>query len=70
MDGAIIAPAGHLVAFQTSLKARVRGPGLSPSPWLTRGAARTVELTGRGTVLVSTRDPRTLVDWVAPLLPE
>lgn len=69
VDGTTVVDAGHLVAFSTSLRARVRGPG-GKGVWATRGEGTLVELTGRGRALVQSRSTRALVGFLDPLLPD
>ncbi len=69
VDGVHVVDAGHLVAFSAGLTARVRGAGPQVGR-ASREGGPTVELSGRGHVLVQARGTGALIDFLTPLLPE
>lgn len=68
VDGSYIIDSGHLVAYQGDLRHSVRRAGGWKSTLLS-GEGMVLELAGKGTVWVQTRNVSSLVSWITPHLP-
>lgn len=69
VDGSYIVDNGHLVAFDASLDFQIKTPGGGLMGFVASGEGLVCEFTGRGRVLIQSRNTTSLVDWVSKLLP-
>jgi uncharacterized protein (TIGR00266 family) len=67
VDGGYVVDTGHIVAFDGTLDFRVRGVGGVKS-FLFSGEGLVCEFSGRGTVYVQSRNLKSLVGWISPML--
>ncbi|MBN1306045.1 MAG: TIGR00266 family protein [Anaerolineales bacterium] len=58
----------HLVAFDAGIKVQPRTAGGLKATFLS-GEGLVVELTGPGRVLIQTRSPQALINWIIPQIP-
>lgn len=68
VDGAMTIDTGHLVAWDGGLEYTIRRVGGWKSTLLS-GEGLVVEFTGRGRVLIASRNLSTFVSWITPWLP-
>lgn len=68
-EGSLLVNHGHLVGFDASLDLKLRSAGGAPMGFVVSGEGVVCELTGRGRVLIQTRNSGAILDWLAPLLP-
>jgi len=68
VTGTLTVDNGHIVAFDPSLDFRIRTPGGGLLGLLGSGEGLVVEFSGRGTVVLQSRNVSSLVSWLTPLL--
>lgn len=69
VDGTYLVDSGHLVAFDTSLGFRIRSAGGGLMGFVASGEGLVCEFTGRGKLLIQSRNTGSLVEWVGKMLP-
>ncbi len=69
VDGSYVVDNGHLVAFDPSLTFQIKTAGGGLMGFVASGEGLVCEFTGRGKVLLQTRNQSSLVQWVGKLLP-
>ena len=69
VNGSYLVDNGHLVAFDSSLRFRVRSAGGGLMGFVASGEGLVCEFTGQGKVLIQSRNTGALVEWVGKLLP-
>jgi uncharacterized protein (TIGR00266 family) len=67
VDGSYVVDTGHIVAFDGTLDFRVRSIG-GVKAFLFSGEGLVCEFSGRGTVYVQSRNLKSLVGWISPML--
>lgn len=67
VEGSYIVDTGHIVAFDGTLDFRVRSVG-GVKAFFFSGEGLVCEFSGRGTVYVQSRNLKSLVGWVSPML--
>lgn len=67
VDGSYVVDTGHIVAFDGTLDFRVRGVG-GLKAFLFSGEGLVCEFSGRGVVYVQSRNLKSLVSWLSPML--
>lgn len=67
VDGSYVVDTGHIVAFDGTLDFRVRSVG-GVKAFLFSGEGLVCEFSGRGTVYVQSRNLKSLVGWISPML--
>lgn len=67
IDGSYIVDTGHIVAFDGTLDFRVRSVG-GVKAFLFSGEGLVCEFSGRGVVYVQSRNLKSLVGWITPML--
>lgn len=67
VDGSYVVDTGHIVAFDGTLDFRVRGVG-GVKAFLFSGEGLVCEFSGRGVVYVQSRNLKSLVSWLSPML--
>lgn len=67
VDGSYVVDTGHIVAFDGTLDFRVRSIGGMKSLFFS-GEGLVCEFNGRGVVYIQSRNLKSLVDWVSPML--
>jgi uncharacterized protein (AIM24 family) len=60
---------GHIVAFDPSLDFRIRTAGGGFLGFVASGEGLVVEFSGRGTVVLQSRNVSSLTSWLTPRLP-
>jgi len=68
LDGKYIVDSGHVVAFEGDIRYTIRRVGGWKSTLLS-GEGLVMEFTGKGTLWFQTRNFRSLLGWITPLLP-
>lgn len=69
VNGTLTVDTGHIVAFDPELDFRIRMPGGGLMGLFASGEGLVVEFSGRGTVVIQSRNVSTLTGWLAPRLP-
>jgi len=69
VDGSYLVDSGHVVAFESALRFRVRSAGGGLMGFVASGEGLVCEFTGRGKVLIQSRNTGSLVEWIGKLLP-
>jgi uncharacterized protein (TIGR00266 family) len=69
VDGSYIVDNGHLVAFESTLQFRIRSAGGGVMGFVASGEGLVCEFTGRGKVLIQSRNTGSLAMWVGKMLP-
>ncbi|HVE86063.1 MAG TPA: TIGR00266 family protein [Myxococcales bacterium] len=69
VNGTLTVDHGHVVAFDTGLDYRIRLPGGGLMGLFASGVGLVVEFSGRGTVVLQSRNVSTLTGWLLPRLP-
>lgn len=69
VNGTLTVDNGHIVAFDPSLDFRIRTAGGGLLGFLASGEGLMVEFSGRGTVVLQSRNMSSLVSWLTPRLP-
>lgn len=69
VDGTYVVDNGHLVAFDSSLQFQIKSAGGGLMGFVASGEGLICEFTGRGRVLIQSRNTGSLVDWVGKMLP-
>ena len=69
VDGSYMVDNGHLVAFESTLQFRIRSAGGGVTGFVASGEGLVCEFTGRGTVLIQSRNTGSLAEWVGKMLP-
>lgn len=67
VDGSYVVDTGHIVAFDGTLDFRVRSVG-GVKAFLFSGEGLVCEFSGRGVVYVQSRNLKSLVSWLSPML--
>jgi uncharacterized protein (TIGR00266 family) len=69
VDGTYIVDNGHLVAFDPTLSFQIKTAGGGLMGFVASGEGLVCEFTGRGRVLIQSRNTSALVQWVSKMLP-
>jgi len=69
VDGSYIVDNGHLVAFDPTLTFQIKTAGGGMMGFVASGEGLVCEFTGRGRVLIQSRNTSALVQWVGKMLP-
>jgi uncharacterized protein (TIGR00266 family) len=69
VNGTLTVDNGHIVAFDPTLDFRIRTAGGGLMGFIASGEGLMVEFTGRGTVVLQSRNVNSLVEWLTPRLP-
>jgi len=69
VNGTLTVDNGHIVAFDPELDFRIRTPGGGLLGLLASGEGLVVEFSGRGTVVLQSRNVSSLTSWLAAWLP-
>lgn len=69
VDGTLTVDNGHIVAFDPALDFKIRTPGGGLMGLFASGEGLMVEFSGRGTVVLQSRNVSTLAGWLTPRLP-
>ncbi|HEY8207494.1 MAG TPA: TIGR00266 family protein [Myxococcaceae bacterium] len=69
VNGTLTVDTGHIVAFDPSLDFRIRTPGGGFLGLVASGEGLVVEFSGRGTVVLQSRNVSSLTSWLTPRLP-
>lgn len=69
VDGSYIVDNGHLVAFDPTLTFQIKTAGGGLMGFVASGEGLVCEFTGRGRVLIQSRNTSALVQWVSKMLP-
>ena len=67
VDGSYVVDTGHIVAFDESLKFRIRGTGGLKALFLS-GEGLVMEFNGRGKLYIQSRNVQGLSSWLSPYL--
>lgn len=68
-DGSYIVDNGHIVGFDASLDFKIRSAGGGVMGFMASGEGLVCEFTGRGRILIQSRNTGALVSWLTRLLP-
>ncbi|MBM4372339.1 MAG: TIGR00266 family protein [Deltaproteobacteria bacterium] len=69
VEGSFLVDTGHMVAFDASLDYRLRMAGGGAWTAFKSGEGLVFEFSGRGRLLIQSRNLGTLVSWITPALP-
>ena len=68
-DGTYVVDNGHIVGFDSSLNFDIKSPGGGAMGFLASGEGLVCEFTGRGRILIQSRNMGALVEWLSRMLP-
>lgn len=69
VKGKYIVDTGHIVGFDSNLDFQIRAAGGGLMGFVASGEGLVCEFSGRGKLLLQTRNTQALVGWITPLLP-
>lgn len=68
VDGKYVVDTGHIVAFDGTLNFKIRGVGGGLKGLFFSGEGLVCEFSGKGNVYIQSRNIRSLVGWISPML--